>query len=67
MKQLLVTKVYNKIEQNYHLDNKKALFFNLKQYYESIGKDVFDSLPVTFHIKNGLEDPEFKKFKEYYE
>ena len=23
-------------------------------------------LPVTFHIKQGLQDPKFEKFKEYY-
>lgn len=30
------TKLYNKIEDNFHLANKKALFFNLKNYYESL-------------------------------
>ena len=28
---------------------------------------MFDNLPVTFHIKNGLDDPEFQKFKRYYD
>lgn len=56
-------KVYNKIEENYHLSNKKALFLNLKLYYEAINKDPFDSLPMTFHIKTGLDDPEFLRFK----
>lgn len=38
----------------------------MKNYYEAIGQDVFDNLPLTFHIKTGLEDPEFHKFKSYY-
>lgn len=38
----------------------------MKNYYEAIGQDVFDNLPLTFHIKTGLEDPEFHKFKNYY-
>jgi len=60
-------KLANKIENNYHLCNKKALFVNMKNYYEAIGEDPFDSLPVTFHIKDGLDDPNFLAFKQYYE
>ena len=55
-------KLANKIEDNYHLCNKKALFVNMKNYYEAIGEDPFDSLPVTFHIKEGLTDPNFLAF-----
>lgn len=54
------------MEDNYHLSNKKAMFLNLRLYYEAMGKDVFTALPVTFHIKEGLEDPEFMRFKQYY-
>jgi len=39
----------------------------MRNYYEAIGKEPFDALPVTFHVKNGLEDPEFHKFKDYYD
>lgn len=62
--------VYNRLESNYHLSNKKALFINMKAYYTSISGDeqhVFKFLPVTFHIKDGLQDPEFEKFTEYYQ
>ena len=38
----------------------------MKSYYESIGKDVFDYLPVTFHISKGIEDPEFKSFTDMF-
>ena len=60
-------KVYNKLEDNYHLANKKALFINMRNYYEAIGREPFDALPVTFHVKSGLDDPEFHKFKDYYD
>ena len=63
----LDTKLYNKIEDNFHMAKKKALLLNMTNYYESLGQNVFDSLPVTFHIKNGLEDPEFKRFKAFYD
>jgi hypothetical protein len=55
-------KLYNKIEDNYHLANKKALFVNMKTYYEAVGEDPFLALPVTFHIKDGLDDPLFSQF-----
>lgn len=29
-------KLYNKIEDNFHLANKKALFLNMKNYYEAM-------------------------------
>jgi hypothetical protein len=38
----------------------------MKNYYEALGQNVFDNLPLTFHIKTGLEDLEFHKFKQYY-
>ena len=59
-------KMANKIEDNYHLCNKKALFVNMKNYYEAIGEDPFDALPVTFHVKEGLDDPNYLAFKQYY-
>jgi hypothetical protein len=47
------------MENNYHLSNKKALYYNMKIYYESIGQDWFNVLPLTFHIKEGPSDKEF--------
>jgi hypothetical protein len=29
-------KLYNKVEDNFHLNNKKALFMNMKNYYEAM-------------------------------
>lgn len=63
----LEVKLYNKVEDNFHLANKKALLLNCRNYYEAIGEDVFDSLPVTFHIKNGTDDPEWHRFKAFYD
>jgi len=60
-------KMYNKLEDNFHLSNKKALLLNMRNYYEAIGKDVFSALPVTFHIKSIDEDAEFMRFKQYYQ
>lgn len=28
---------------------------------------VFDTLPLTFHLKRGMEDPEYARFQEYFE
>jgi tubulin--tyrosine ligase len=58
--------MYAKMENNYHLSNKKAIYYNMKVYYEAIGRDYFKSLPLTFHIKEGLNDPQFLKFEQLY-
>jgi len=63
---LFTTKVYNRLENNYHLSNKKALFWNISEYYKSKGQDPWSALPVTFHIDHGINDPEFKKFLQYF-
>jgi|LauGreDrversion4_2_1035121.scaffolds.fasta_scaffold160608_2 hypothetical protein len=57
---------YNHMENNYHLSNKKALYYNMKIYYESIGQDWFSVLPLTFHIKEGPSDKEFQRFTEIF-
>ena len=59
-------KICNRMECNYHLSNKKALFYNMRAYYEAIKENPFDYLPLTFHIQNGTEDKEYAKFLEYY-
>ena len=57
-------KVYAKMENNYHLSNKYALFYNMRKYYKALGRDPFDVLPVTFHVKGGTNDAEYLKFLE---
>lgn len=59
-------KLYNKLEANFNLSSKKWLFINMKNYYSNLGQDVFDVIPLTFHIKNGENDPEFLNFKTYF-
>ena len=54
---------YSKQENNYHLSNKKAIYYNMKVYYDAIGTDYHANLPVTFHIKEGLTDPAYHKFE----
>ena len=49
--------VYSKQENNFHLSNKKAIYYNMKVYYEAIGKEYYNYMPLTFHIKEGLNDP----------
>ena len=57
---------YNHMENNFHLSNKKALYYNMKIYYESIGQDWWQVLPLTFHIKEGVNDKEFAKFVDVF-
>ena len=38
----------------------------MKNYYEAMDMDVFENIPLTFHVKTGLDDPEFLRFKQYY-
>lgn len=57
----------NHIENNFHLGNKKALLWNMRHYYDCIKDNVFDYLPLTFHIRTGTSDPEWRKFLGLYE
>jgi len=52
----------NHLENNYHLSNKKALYYNLKTYYESTEQQWYDKMPLTFHIQEGVSDKEFQRF-----
>ena len=58
--------ITNHFERHYHLSNKKAMFINLQRYYKLNGQDPFLALPLTFHIREGIKDPQFLKFTEYY-
>jgi len=60
-------RLYNRLEDNFHLSNKKALFHNMKRFYTQKNLDPFDYLPLTFHVKKGLCCPEFANFKHYYD
>ena len=58
--------LYGKMEANYHLSNKKALFWNMMNYYKKLRRDPFDCLPLTFHIESGDTDPEFYNFTNFF-
>jgi hypothetical protein len=38
----------------------------MSDYYSRRGEKVFDYLPLTFHIKNGIEDDEYLKFLQHF-
>ena len=58
--------MHNHLEFNYFIGNKKALFYSLKQYYDLQKKNVFEIIPLTFHIKAGTTDPQYENFiREY--
>ena len=41
----------------------------MKNYYNYCceSTDVFETLPLTFHVKTGLEDTRFVEFKSYFD
>lgn len=57
--------MYNRLEGNYSISNKKDLFLNLSQYYAKTGEDIFKNVPLTFVVKNGIKDDSFLKFEAY--
>lgn len=58
--------ISNHIECHYHLSNKKALFLNMRLYYDALNEDMFQYMPVTFHLKEGADSKEWDKFEECY-
>lgn len=39
----------------------------MTQYYKQLKEDPFEVLPLTFHIEHGIRDPEFDKFKVFFQ
>ena len=60
-----VKRLYGRMEDNYHIANKKGLLINLKDYYRLNGKCVFESkvFPHTFLLK--AKDRRFMQEGEY--
>lgn len=56
-------RTHNKLEGNHQLINKKALFLNMRNYYQLMGQDPFCVLPLTFFVKGG-EDEEMRRMEE---
>ena len=63
------TLMYNRLDDNYHLSNKKALFRHVSNYYSAMGVDPFQAaIPLTFHVKSpDGSDTEFSKFTKAYD
>jgi tubulin--tyrosine ligase len=59
--------IYNRIDANFHLSNKKALFYNMRIFYTAIGEPYERTLPLTFHCEKGTQDPIFKDFLSFFE
>lgn len=59
-------RLHNHFTNNFMIGNKKALFKTMSEYYAAQNKDVFQYLPLTFHIKNGIEDDEYLKFLQHF-
>ena len=60
-------RIHNRLECNYNLADKKFLYLNMKKYYQAIGENVFDYLPLTFHLENGEDDSSFSEFSSVFE
>lgn len=58
--------MHNHLINNYVIGNKKALFNTMANYYSEVNLQVFDFLPLTFHIKDGPEDKKYFEFLRYY-
>jgi hypothetical protein len=54
--------IQNHLPFNGILGNKKAMFYILREYCNLTGRNLFNTVPLTFHIKHGLKDEEYKKF-----
>ena len=59
-------KIHNHLPNNYILGNKKALFYTMNTYYEKTKEDIFEYLPLTFHIQNGIDDNEYLHFLNHF-
>jgi hypothetical protein len=57
--------IYNKLEQSSVISDKKNMFRLMKEYYGSVGKDIFEYLPTTFHV-SGKDDPFFVEFESHF-
>ena len=60
-----IIQLANHLENHFHISNKKAMFLNIRGYFERIGKEPGEIIPLTFHIKS-YDDPELSKFEECY-
>ena len=50
------SRVQNKLEYHYNLSDKKFLYKNMKEYYDNVGEEIFNYLPLTFHVGKDCKD-----------
>lgn len=58
--------IYNHLENNNAISNKKDMFHNMRSYYLQKGIDPFIALPITFHVTETY-DSEYIKFEQMFE
>jgi hypothetical protein len=59
-------RMHNRLPCNYHLSNKKCLYYNVYNYYLSRRKDISKALPLTFHIAQGVADSNYAAWEKCY-
>ena len=40
------------------------MFHNLKSYYETRNKNLWDVVPETYHVERGFKDPSMVQFEK---
>lgn len=43
-------RMHNHLQNNWNLSNKKALFVNIRHYFEALKINPFEYIPMTFHV-----------------
>lgn len=38
----------------------------MRNFYNTMKQNPFDNIPLTFHIKDGMNDPEYGRFLEHF-
>ncbi|CDW84262.1 tubulin-tyrosine ligase family [Stylonychia lemnae] len=64
---LHIKRIYARMEDNFHLTNKKGLLLNMKEFYRAKGKCIFEShvFPHTYLVKSSHDDSEYLKLVKY--
>lgn len=59
-------RMHNHLQNNWNLSNKKALFMNIKNYFEAKKINPFEFIPMTFHVQK-IGDKEYENFVQEYQ
>lgn len=58
-------RLYNKLEFNNCLTNKRGLYMTMRNYYNVTNQSIFDKIPLTFTVES-QDDLEYQGFLEHY-